>query len=82
MLDKGGRPCEGKTLQQATNLGTIEADWRGVRAVILSEAKDLCARRARPFAEFTLSEAHGLRVTSIISKYLGQRMVASAFSFV
>jgi hypothetical protein len=23
----------------------LEADWRGVRAVILSEAKDLCAHR-------------------------------------
>ena len=34
-------------------------------AVILSAAKDLCVRRARPFAEFTLSEAHGLRVTGI-----------------
>jgi len=31
--------------------------------VILSEAKDLSAYRARPFAEFTLSEANGLRVT-------------------
>jgi len=41
-----------------------------VRAVILSEAKDLSARRARPFAEFTLSEANGLRVTGILSKYL------------
>jgi hypothetical protein len=25
MLDKGGRPRDGKTLQKATNLGTIEA---------------------------------------------------------
>jgi hypothetical protein len=32
-------------------------------SVILSEAKDLAADRDRPFAEFTLSEAHGLRVT-------------------
>jgi hypothetical protein len=31
--------------------------------VILSAAKDLAADRDRPFAEFTLSEAHGLRVT-------------------
>ena len=31
--------------------------------VILSAAKDLAAHRDRPFAEFTLSEAHGLRVT-------------------
>ncbi len=50
--------------------GFPEADWRGVRTVILSEAKDLSARRARPFAEFPLSEAHGLRVTGSISKYL------------
>ncbi|SRR6266849_9689079 len=31
--------------------------------VILSAAKHLAAARDRPFAEFTLSEAHGLRVT-------------------
>src|SRR5260370_21185657 len=31
--------------------------------VILSAAKDLAAHRDRPFAEFTLSEAHVLRVT-------------------
>ncbi len=31
--------------------------------VILSEAKDLAAERDRPFAEFTLSEANGLRMT-------------------
>ncbi len=30
---------------------------------MLSEAKHLAAARDRPFAEFTLSEAHGLRVT-------------------
>jgi hypothetical protein len=42
--------------------GFPKADWRGVRAVILSEAKDLSARRARPFAS--------LRVTGILSKYL------------
>jgi len=29
--------------------------------VILSEAKDLAADRDRPFAEFPLSEANGLR---------------------
>src|SRR6266852_2337661 len=50
----------------------------GVLAVIpsllsgqaLSAAKDLCVRRARPFAEFTLSEAKGLRVTGSSSKCL------------
>jgi len=31
--------------------------------VMLSAAKHLTADRARPFAEFTLSEANGLRVT-------------------
>src|SRR6266851_1954417 len=31
--------------------------------VILSAAQDLAAARDRPFAEFPLSEAHGLRVT-------------------
>jgi hypothetical protein len=30
---------------------------------MLSAAKHLYASRDRPFAEFTLSEAHGLRVT-------------------
>ena len=45
----------------------------GVLAVILSAAQDLCVRRARPFAEFTLSKAHGLRVTGIISKRLPSR---------
>jgi len=50
-----------------------EAGWRGVQAVILSAAKDLCAHRARPFAEFPLSAAHGLRVTGILSKYLEKR---------
>src|SRR2546425_12003061 len=37
-------------------------------AVILSAAQDLCVRRARPCAEFTLSEANGLRVTGLLSK--------------
>src|SRR5260221_7043278 len=40
--------------------------------VILSEAKDLAAARDGPFAEFTLSGAHVLRVTGIISKYRGR----------
>jgi hypothetical protein len=31
--------------------------------VMLSAAKHLAAQRDRPFAEFTLSEANGLRVT-------------------
>jgi hypothetical protein len=38
--------------------------------VILSEAKDLAADRDRPFAEFTLSEAHGLRVTTHFRSWL------------
>ena len=38
--------------------------------VILSAAKDLARRTKRPFAEFTLSEANGLRVTGSISKCL------------
>jgi len=55
------------------------ADLSGVLAVILSAAKDLCVRRARPFpfAEFTLERseglraaAHALKVTGIISKCL------------
>jgi hypothetical protein len=43
--------------------------------VILSAAKDLCVRRDRPFAEFTLSEANGLRVTGMISKCLRESRV-------
>jgi hypothetical protein len=39
-----------------------ERTLSGVRAVILSAAKDLCVRRARPFAV--------LRVTAILSKRL------------
>ncbi len=35
-----------------------------IRPVILSAAKDLFVRRARSFAEFTLSEANGLRMTA------------------
>ncbi len=31
--------------------------------VMLSAAKDLCPRRVRPFAEFTLERSEGLRVT-------------------
>ncbi len=38
--------------------------------VILSEAKDLCVRRARSFAEFPLERSEGLRMTGIISKCL------------
>ena len=44
-----------------------ERTLSGVLAVILSPAQDLCGRLARPCAEFTLSEANGLRVTSILS---------------
>ena len=45
--------------------------WKGEHLlVILSEAKDLVAQRARSFAEFTLSEANGLRMT------LGGRFVS------
>ena len=35
----------------------------GHSTVMLSAAKHLHAHRDRPFAEFTLSEANGLRVT-------------------
>ena len=42
--------------------------WDGYQGreqtVMLSTAKHLDAHRARPFAEFTLSEANGLRMTS------------------
>jgi hypothetical protein len=43
--------------------------------VILSAAKDLSADRDRPFAEFTLSEANGLRVTGMLSKCLRESRV-------
>jgi hypothetical protein len=42
---------------------------------MLSEAKHLSVHRDRPFAEFTLSEANGLRVTGIRSKYLGRSAI-------
>src|SRR5260370_13062410 len=52
------------------------------RPVILSAAKDLARRTQRSFAEFTLSEANGLRMTarhrsspltgSLLSKCLGK----------
>ena len=48
-----------------------ERGWNGEHLlVILSEAKDLVAQHARSFAEFTLSEANGLRMT------LGGRFVS------
>jgi len=55
----------------------------GVLAVIpsllsgqaLSAAQDLCVRRARPFAEFILSEANVLMVTGILSKYPVEKML-------
>src|SRR5712692_4851862 len=53
-------------LSAAKDLATIvksQPGFRSVPTVILSAAKDLAAHRDRPFAEFTLSEANGLRVT-------------------
>ena len=47
----------------------------GVLAVILSAAQELCVRRARPFAEFTLSKANVLRVTGILSKCPVEKML-------
>jgi hypothetical protein len=41
----------------------------------LRAAKDLAAARDRSFAEFPLSEAHGLRVTGMISKCLRESRV-------
>src|SRR6266851_6599769 len=38
--------------------------------VMLSAAKHLSAHRERPFAEFTLSEAHVLRVTNYYRSWL------------
>src|SRR5258707_2683206 len=52
----------------------------GVLAVILSAAKDLCVRRARPFAEFTLSEANGLRVTGVLSRCLSLYAVSHIYN--
>src|SRR6266516_518437 len=42
-------------------LSNQQSGW----TVMLSAAKHLAARRARPFAEFTLSTANGLRVTLV-----------------
>ncbi len=43
----------------------------GVLAVILSAAKDLCVRRARPFA--------ALRVTGLLSKYLDATLIPCSY---
>jgi len=53
-------------LSEAKDLSAVvkrQPGFRSVPTVILSEAKDLSAYQDRPFAEFTLSEANGLRVT-------------------
>ena len=50
-------------LRQGSNELDRSAATERSSPVILSAAKDLAAARDRPFAEFTLSEAHGLRVT-------------------
>src|SRR6266851_4410937 len=50
-------------LRQGSNARDSSSPPARSSPVILSAAKDLCARRARPFAEFPLSEANGLRVT-------------------
>ena len=41
----------------------------GDSPVMLSAAKHLCAHRARPFAEFTLSGTNVLRVTEVGADY-------------
>ena len=41
-----------------------------IASLRVNSAKQLDAQRDRPFAEFTLSEANGLRVTGILSKCL------------
>src|SRR6266478_9353821 len=50
-------------LRQGSNALDSSASTARSSSVMLSAAKHLAADRDRPFAEFTLSEAHGLRVT-------------------
>src|SRR5260221_3560469 len=50
-------------LRQGSHARDSSAATARSSPVILSAAKDLAAARDRPFAEFTLSEAHVLRVT-------------------
>jgi len=51
--------------------------WSGL-PVMLSAAKHLAAHCARPFAEFTLSEANGLRVTRF-GTYIDDYFVSPTF---
>src|SRR5258708_36461772 len=51
------------TLRHGSNALDSSAATTRSSPVMLSAAKHLAAARDRPFAEFPLSEAHGLRVT-------------------
>src|SRR5260370_36156297 len=53
----------GYKLRQGSNARDSSSPPARSSPVILSAAKDLAAARDRPFAEFPLSEAHGLGVT-------------------
>src|SRR5260370_3713894 len=48
---------------------------------MLSAAKHLFAHRERPFAEFTLSEAHGLRATTHSRSWLVNFIIAPTLSY-
>ena len=64
-------PIDSTIIVQESQQRQPEHGWKGeYLRVILSAAKDLVAQRARSFAEFTLSEANGLRMT------LGGRFVS------
>jgi hypothetical protein len=53
-----------------------EHGWKGEHLlVILSEAKDLARWATRSFAEFTLSEANGLRMT-LGGRFVSPRMMS------
>ncbi len=50
-------------IRQGSNERDSSSSTERSSRVILSAAKDLCSRRVKPFAEFTLERSEGLRVT-------------------
>ena len=58
-----GKTLANVTLRQGSNERDSSSPPARSSPVMLSAAKHLSADRDRPFAEFALSEANGLRVT-------------------
>src|SRR6266853_4975737 len=57
------QPYTNWPIRQGSNELDSSSSTERPSSVMLSAAKHLAAARDRPFAEFTLSEANGLRVT-------------------